>query len=291
MAYGVPGLTSVAGIVHLGLMSKLVNVDIHEQAALPEDERFSDEVNDRRRYGWMTDTFPAITKFASLREVNSGFYYIPLIIHCTVFVTAIGHLSEASVYFVRAGQKPGTPNIRSLTPGLALGDPDAGCGDPRRPDRQRGRPCPPAAGRARRRPCELRPARRARLGCGAGRRVRPRQPYGGHRRPAGARCRAAARPGRRGRGRDLAHPRRHRLGDPRAGGHRGDAGGRAGPQPRPLASGHGLARPRHPAGGIDRQYRRRRGPGPRLVPPRPGHRCRRQRRPAAQVLRQRQRGR
>jgi hypothetical protein len=111
MGYALPGITSVVGIIHLGLMSKLVSVDIAEQAALPGDERFSDGVNDRRRYGWMTDTFPAITKFASLREVNSGTYYIPLIIHCTHFLTYYGHLSEASVYFVRAGQEPGTPTF------------------------------------------------------------------------------------------------------------------------------------------------------------------------------------
>jgi len=102
-----PISTSVLGGVHLVMMSVLVGFDIDEHNHLDEADQYDASVNNRRRYGWMTDTFPAVSKFCAMREINTGTYYIPLGIHTVLMVTIIGHLSEAIVYFVRASQEIG----------------------------------------------------------------------------------------------------------------------------------------------------------------------------------------
>ena len=58
-------------------------------------------VLERRRYGWLMDTFPAVTKVLALNELNRGTLYIPLAIHASLFVT-YGHIGEASSYFARS---------------------------------------------------------------------------------------------------------------------------------------------------------------------------------------------
>lgn len=99
--YGLPALTTAVGITHMGLMSKLVHEDKQKEGGYTA-------VNGRRHGGWMFDTLPGLSKVLTYPELNQNTYYIPLIIHSTLFVT-LGHLGEAIVYFVRAGQDIESP--------------------------------------------------------------------------------------------------------------------------------------------------------------------------------------
>ena len=128
MGYGVPGLTSVIGIIHLGLMSKLVNVDIaraggiaggravqrrgERPPALRLDERHlpgDHQIREPARGEQWHLLHPAHHPLHCLRDVHR-----PL---------------ERSVRVLRPGG-PGArhANIRSLTSGSAPGDSDAGRG-------------------------------------------------------------------------------------------------------------------------------------------------------------------
>ena len=99
--YGLPIATTLIGIVHMGLMSKFVNTDQHAEEWSASGSKFTTRVLERRRYGWLMDTFPAVTKVLALNELNRGTLYIPLAIHASLFVT-YGHIGEASSYFARS---------------------------------------------------------------------------------------------------------------------------------------------------------------------------------------------
>ena len=100
--YGLPVATTIVGLVHLGLMSKYVNTDFHAEEWSTGGSDYDDETLGRRRFSWLMDTFPAVTKVCAINELNEGTFYIPLGIHCVGFVT-LGHLGEAITYFVRGG--------------------------------------------------------------------------------------------------------------------------------------------------------------------------------------------
>ena len=95
-------ITTFVGLVHCGLMAKLVDVDLRKDGGYTAR-------NGTRHAGWMFDTLPAISKFCTLQPLNESTDYWPLAIHCLAFVT-LGHLGEASVYFVRAGRKIDDPD-------------------------------------------------------------------------------------------------------------------------------------------------------------------------------------
>ncbi|MEZ5535325.1 MAG: hypothetical protein R3F02_06835 [Thiolinea sp.] len=103
MDYALPALTTAVGIVHMGLMSKLVDID-------RKDKGGYSAVTGRRHGGWMFDTLPAISKVLTYKEVNEGTYNIPLAIHSILFV-GLGHLGEATVYWVRAGKEVDEPDF------------------------------------------------------------------------------------------------------------------------------------------------------------------------------------